>query len=55
MFLMNFDGGRYRRDTVQLLSDNYQGRVRPVSDYFGISVEGLTILMERFYKECDVR
>jgi len=54
-FLMNFDGGRYRGDTVQLLSDNYQGSMRSLSDYYGISLKGLTFLMKRYYTECDVR
>ncbi|HVE41007.1 MAG TPA: hypothetical protein VNM14_14020 [Planctomycetota bacterium] len=53
-FLMHFDGGRYRADTIQLLRDAYFGQPRPVEEYFGISVAGLSFLMERFYKECDI-
>jgi len=53
-FLMTFDNGRYRGDTVQLLSDAYAGRARDVHEYYGISLEGLTFLMDRFYRECEV-
>ena len=27
---------------------------RPVEEYFGILVAGLSFLMERFYKECEI-
>ena len=53
-FLMTFDDGRYRGDTVQLLSDAYAGRPRELGEYYGISLEGLTFLMDRFYRECEV-
>ena len=53
-FLMTFDGGRYRADTIQLIRDAYFAQVRPIEEYFGISIAGLNFLMERFYKECDV-
>jgi len=52
-FLMTFDDGRYRGDTVQLLSDAYAGRPRDLNEYYGISLEGLTFLMDRFYRECE--
>ncbi len=53
-FLMTFDNGRYRGDTVQLLSDAYGGRPRELHEYYGVSPEGLTFLMDRFYRECEV-
>ncbi len=53
-FLMTFDGGRYRADTIQLLRDAYFAKPRPLEDYFGISLAGLDFLMDRFYKDCEV-
>jgi len=53
-FLMTFDAGRYRGDTVQLLSDAYASRPLDLHEYYGISLEGLTFLMDRFYRECEV-
>lgn len=53
-FLMSFDGGRFRADTIQLLRDAYFAKPRPLEEYFGITVEGLDFLMARFYKDCDV-
>ncbi|HYE98564.1 MAG TPA: hypothetical protein VEJ18_06610 [Planctomycetota bacterium] len=53
-FLMTFDGGRYRADTIQLLRDAYFAKPRPLDEYYGLSIAGLDFLMERFYRECDV-
>ncbi len=49
-FLMRMDGGRCRSDLVEMLRDAYAGRARPVEEYFGLSTQGLGLLMERFYK-----
>jgi hypothetical protein len=53
-FLMNFDGGRYRADTIQLLRDGYFAKPKAMEEYFGLSASSLDFLMERFYKECEV-
>lgn len=50
-FLMTFDGGRYRGDFIEMLRDAYNGVPRPVEDYFGLSLETLDSLHERFYRE----
>ena len=52
-FLMTFDGGRYRGDAVVMLRDAYSGNLRPIEDYFGLSVQALDLLMTRFYKDCE--
>jgi hypothetical protein len=54
-FLMSFDGGRYRGDTIAMLRDAYAGNVRPIEDYFGLSQPALEILMTRFYRDCEPR
>jgi len=54
-FLMTFDGGRYRGDLIALLRDGYFGKPRPVEEYFGISISGLSYLMDRFYRDCEVQ
>jgi uncharacterized protein Yka (UPF0111/DUF47 family) len=51
-FLMTFDGGRYRGDFIDFLRDTYQRAGRPIEDYFGLSIESLDFLMDRFYREC---
>jgi tetratricopeptide (TPR) repeat protein len=48
-FFMNFDGGRYRGDFVEMLRDAYAGNVRSVDHYFGLSQTSLARLMERYY------
>ncbi|HHN45951.1 MAG TPA: hypothetical protein ENN09_00790 [Planctomycetes bacterium] len=53
-FLMNFDGGRFRGDTVQLLRDDYCSTLRQLDDYYGITPDGLTFLMDRYYRECMI-
>lgn len=52
-FLMAFDGGRYRADTIAMLRDAYAGNSRPVEDYFGLSLASLDLLMARFYRDCE--
>jgi hypothetical protein len=52
-FLMNFDGGRYRGDFIEMLRDAYHGGMRSIEDYFGLSTDSLEFLMNRFYKECN--
>jgi hypothetical protein len=52
-FLMTFDGGRYRGDTIAYLRDAYAGNPRSVEDYFGLSGAALDYLMARFYKDCE--
>lgn len=52
-FLMTFDGGRYRGDAVVMLRDAYSGNLRPIEDYFGLSVQALDLLMTRFYRDCE--
>ncbi len=54
-FLMHFDGGRYRGDFLDLLRDSYHGSARPIEDYFGLSIDSLDFLMDRFYRECANR
>lgn len=54
-FLMSFDGGRYRGDTITMLRDAYGGNVRPIEDYFGLSQTSLDLLMTRFYRDCEPR
>jgi len=54
-FFLHFDGGRYRGDFIDLLRDSYQGVARPVEDYFGLSIDSLDFLMDRFYRECILR
>jgi hypothetical protein len=54
-FLMNFDGGRYRGDAIAMLRDAYSGNARPTSDYFGLSLGALDLLMNRFYRDCEPR
>ncbi len=49
-FLMNFDGGRYRGDFIEMLSDAYTGRLQAVEDYFGLSLASLQMLQDRFYR-----
>jgi hypothetical protein len=51
-FLMTFDGGRYRGDFIDFLRDTYHRAGRPIEDYFGLSIESLDFLMDRFYREC---
>lgn len=51
-FLMTFDGGRYRGDFIDFLRDSYHRAGRPIEDYFGLSVESLDFLMDRFYRDC---
>ena len=54
-FLMRVDGGRYHADVIQLLRDNYfGGKPKPLEEYFGMSIASLDLLMERFYRDCDV-
>lgn len=53
-FLMTFDGGRYRADTIQLLRDAYFAKPRPIEEYYGLAISGLDFLMERFYRDCEV-
>ena len=54
-FLIHFDGGRYRGDFLDLLRDAYNGSARPLEDYFGLSIDSLDFLQDRFYRECTVR
>jgi hypothetical protein len=54
-FLIHFDGGRYRGDFLDLLRDAYNGGARPLEDYFGLSIDSLDFLQDRFYRECAVR
>ncbi len=54
-FLMHFDGGRYRGDFLDLLRDSYHGGARSIEDYFGLSIDSLDFLMDRFYRECSIR
>ena len=53
-FLMTFDGGRYRADTIQLLRDAYFSKPKPLDEYYDVTLAGLDYLMNRFYKECEV-
>lgn len=53
-FLMNFDGGRYRGDAIQLLRDAYFAKPKTLDEYTGLTIEALDFLMDRFYKECEV-
>jgi len=53
-FLMNFDGGRYRNDMIQLLRDGYFAKPKPMEEYFGMTISSLDVLMDRYYRECDV-
>lgn len=48
-FFMNFDGGRYRGDYVEMLRDGYSGRMKPVESYFGLTERSLSLLMARYY------
>lgn len=48
-FLCHFDGGRYRSDFVEFLRDAYYGRRPRLEDYFGLPVDVLDALMQRFY------
>ena len=48
-FLMNFDGGRYRGDFIDMLRDSYRGVRHSPEFYFGLSEESLDFLMQRFY------
>ncbi len=54
-FLLTMDEGRYRGDFLDLLRDSYNNKARSIEDYFGLSIESLTILMERFYRYCHHR
>ena len=54
-FLIHFDGGRYRGDFLDLLRDSYNGGARPIEDYFGLSIDSLEFLMDRFYRECAMQ
>jgi len=53
-FLMTFDGGRYRADMIQLLRDGYFAKPKAMEEYFGMTAAGLDVLMDRFYRDCDV-
>ena len=54
-FLMHVDSGRYRADVIQMLRDIYYGgKPKPLEEYYGLSIAALDVLMERFYKECEV-
>ncbi|MEZ6186359.1 MAG: CAP domain-containing protein [Planctomycetota bacterium] len=48
-FLCHFDEGRYRADFVEFLRDAYRGQRPKLQDYFGMPLEVLTLLQERFY------
>lgn len=48
-FFMNFDGGRYRGDYVEMLRDAYAGKIKPIEHYFGLSERSLDCLMARYY------
>lgn len=53
-FLMNFDGGRFRGDFIEMLRDSYNGAIKPVETYFGLSLDSLDQLMDRFYKNVEI-
>lgn len=52
-FFTTLDGGRYRGDAIAMLRDAYSGNLRPIEDYFGLSIQALDLLMTRFYKDCE--
>src|SRR5579862_5350919 len=55
-FLMHVDGGRHRADVIQMLRDVYYGgKPKAMEEYYGMSVVSLDVLMERFYRDCDVQ
>ncbi|HVR83686.1 MAG TPA: hypothetical protein VMU54_05195, partial [Planctomycetota bacterium] len=53
-FLMNFDGGRFRADMIQLLRDGYFAKPKAMEEYFGMTTAGLDLLMDRYYRDCEV-
>jgi hypothetical protein len=48
-FLCHFDGGRYRADFVEFLRAAYYGGRPKLEDFFGMPVNVLNELMQRFY------
>lgn len=51
-FLMTFDNGRYRGNFLNLVRDSYiRNGVHDLEHYFGLSVETLDWLCQRYYKQ----
>ncbi len=49
-FMMHVDGGRFRGDFLDMLYDAYHGAARPPEYYFGLSLECLDTMMERYFQ-----